>query len=302
MSFNIKRVYHSLTEVIKQIETKPYNKLYNNKDDYNQFNYIKASHRKDFDFTQTESLTEALNIAKLGWKKGKDIIEKLTKEHEDAFVKLFPRQDFDMQLQSSETGEIVNVEAAIQNLPENMFTFYQDEEKLRKLQSGKLQRIIISGEIPWYIDSDTIFNRGSIISSMIHIMELYGFRTELWLCHIREGHYNSNEFVKYFYRIKSFDSNLDLGLLAFVSAHPSMIRRINFALLEQEENNDVINHICQSSYGHCKDLSEEEIKEFGGGLNYGNIYFEMLHDNKTFIKLLEETKVKIQQHFTSIKI
>lgn len=295
MAFEIKRIYNSLTEVIKQIETKPYNKLYNN-----NRNYCKHSEAKNFEFTQTESLKNALDLAKLGWKKGKDIIEKLTKEHEDAFVKLFPRQDFDLQLQSGIFGEIVNVEAAIQNLPENMFTFHQDEEKLRKLQNGKLQRIIISGEIPFYINADTIFNRGSIISSMIHIMELYGFRTELWLCHVRKGNYN--EYVKYFYKLKNFDGDLDLGLLAFVSAHPSMIRRINFALLEQEENKDVINNICERHYGHCKDLSDIEIKEFGGGLNYGNIYFEMLHDNKDFKRLLEETKVKIQEHFTTIKI
>lgn len=296
MSFFIKRTYNSLTEVIKQIETKPYNKLFTN---YNH--YLKRSDAKNFEFTQSESLVDALNILKAGWKKGKDIIEKLTKEHEDAFVKLFPRQDFDLQLQPEISGEIVNVEATIMNLPENMLSFHQDEEKLRKLQSGKLQRIIISGEIPHHIDADTIFNRGAIISSMINIMELYGFRTELWLCHIRTG-FNKNESVQYFYKIKPFDNNLDLGLLAFVSAHPSMIRRINFALLEQEENDDVINNICRNCYGLCTDLNEKEIKEFGGDLNYGNIYFEKLSNNKPFVNLLEETKVKIQQHFTSIKI
>ena len=74
MSFFIKRTYNSLTEVIKQIETKPYNKLFIN---YNH--YLKYSDAKNFEFTQSESLVDALNILKTGWKKGKDIIEKLTK-------------------------------------------------------------------------------------------------------------------------------------------------------------------------------------------------------------------------------
>lgn len=291
---HIKRVYNSLHEIIHQIETKPYHKLVEDE-------LQRHSFTGNFSFTETHSLKDALVLAKQGWKKGRDIISKLTKEHEDAFVKLFPKQDFEIQLQASEAGEIVNVDAAIQNLPESMFHFHTDEEKMRKLAAGKMQRILISGSLPFYIKADTVFNRGAIVSSMINIMELYGFRTELWICWPIEAY---GTFVKYYVRIKRFDGDLDLGLLAFATCHPSMTRRIMFAMLEQETEHDwVIWEYVNKNYGTVIDLNEEEILNFGGGLaGYGNIYFESLFGNQGFTDLLNNTKVKIQQHFTSIKI
>lgn len=290
MSFTIQHKYDSLTKLLKQLKSKPYNKLLDRR----------ASQQINFEFTQTENFEEAISIAESGWKKGKDIISKLTKEHENSFIKLFPKQDFDIQLQPSESGEIVNVNAAIQNLPESMFHFYQDEEKLKKLQCGKMQRIIVCIACSANIDSDTIFNRGAIISSMINIMELYGFRTELWIYHGAIS-FNRIDTIEHFTKIKSFDKDLDLGLLAFTTTHPSYLRRLIFALDEQE-NDEVIKSICKMGYGYPINLSDNKIKNFGGDLVYGNIYFEKLDYNKKFVDLLKDTKTKIEEHFTKIKI
>lgn len=300
---NIKRIYNSLEQCLKQIETKPFNEKLQS--------YDRASITGDYTFTETKNLEEAISLARYGWPKGRDIIKELSIKHESIFHKIFPQQDFELKINSSEEGEVVNMDNYLSGQPDDMLSYGQDEERIKKLANAKMQRIIISGEISCNVAADTIFNRGCIISSMINIMEIYGFRTELWLCHVRKGgsfyrNKGIEHWIKYFYKLKNFDEDLNLNNLAFAACHPSMIRRLNFALLEQEEdNNDLIPYFIHNAYGRCCDLSSDEISyEFGSKEfnNYGNIYFEWIGHNKTFKQLLEETEIKIKEHFTSIKI
>lgn len=289
----LKRIYKSLEEALKQIEDQ--SKYHPNlKDPFHRQSVTGA-----YSFTETKSIEEAIDLARYGWPKGKEIIKKLTKDHENLFHKLFPSQDFDIKITNDHEGEVVNMDNYLSGQPEDMMTFGQDEERIKKLSSGKMQRIIVYADIAAYISTDAVFNRGAIISSMINIMELYGFRTELWAY---QSSYIGDNHSAYIFKLKNFDEDLDLNKLSFVFCHPSMTRRIQFALLEQEENGHFwVSH----NYGYPKDISSDKIlSEFGSKetLNYGNIYFECLTCNKTFKQLLDGTELKLKEHFTSIKI
>ena len=292
----ITRTFDSLEQALVKIETEPYNK-----------DLLSANSRSsvtgDFEFTQTNSLPEAIALARNGWPLGNEIISKLTKEHSEMFIKLFPKQDWAIQLLPDVAGETINMDAVLTGQPETMMHFDVDQEKLQKNQAGKMQRIIIDTEFPWFIKPDTIFNRGAIVCSMINTMELSGFRTELWVTNCRHSiNADVNSRVTYYYKIKSFDEDLNLNKLSFVACHPSMLRRIQFALLEQEPYDYIPAAYIYSGYGVPADITKEEIEKFGGELQYGNIYFEKLDDNRDFATLLADTKVKIEKHFSTIKI
>lgn len=295
---NIKRVYNSLEHCLKQVENKDlYSKILKN----NQ----RASITGDYTFTETKNLEEAISLCRFGWPKGKDIIKDLSIKHENIFHKIFPQQDFELKITSSEEGEIVNMDNYLSGQPDDMMSYGQDEDKIRKLANAKMQRIIVLGNYSSGISADTIFNRGCIIASMINIMEIYGFRTELWVCRkVLDLGYKHT--AKYFFRLKNFDEDLNLNNLSFAICHPSFLRRLCFAIMEQEESNEIIrDFVNHGGYGMPTDLDSNEILNEFGSLdfnNYGNIYFEKINGNKTFKQLLDETEVKIKEHFTTIKV
>lgn len=295
--------FQSLSEIVQRLKTQKRNNAL----------HVYECHSLKVDgsfnaFSQTKTIEEAFTLATFGWKEGRNIITKLTKEYNDVILKLFPTQEWSTILNPSISGEIVNIEAALTNQPETMLHFAEDEEKVQLLSSGKMQRIIVNAGFTSAINVDTIFNRGAIIGCIINSMELAGFRTELYMTHPRVGDWGNGDIrVTYNTKIKSFNEDLDLGLLAFCLCHPSVNRRLIFGLLEQEREDWIIDKIVHCNYGRSSDLfSEDEIinfcSAFGANFSYGNIYFNIIKCNRPFEELLTEAKRVVQKHFTQIII
>jgi len=289
-------IFDSVEEALRKIETSQYNPH------IPEANRI-SNQEHSVVFTQTRSLKEAICLARTGWDKGENIITALTKQYFDAFNKLFPQQDWSKNLNPDVAGEVINMEAVLSNQPETMLHFQDDYEKTQKLSSAKMQRIIVNIAVNSNINSDSIFNRGSIVTSMINCMELSGFRTELWICDFTATIRTNNPYqCKYYFRIKSFDEDLNLKKFSFAVCHPSMLRRVCFALYEQEPEDEILHGMVNKSYGTSINMTPDEIKNFAGELQYGNIYFELLDHNMNFNQLLVHTKTKIRDHFLSIKV
>jgi hypothetical protein len=220
------REYKNLGEVLGVIE--------NSKSDCPKS--VRASIQGDNDFTQTESLEHAIKLARRGWPTGLGTIHKLYKQYEKIFADYFPEQDYSQEVKHVVTGEVVDMDKYLIGDPEHMMRY--EENTLATRAGTKLQRVIFQSAYNCNILPQTVFIRGALAVALVGALESSGFRTELIARFvISDGNYNSQNLIVVDIPIKAFDESPDFDRVAFIFAHPSMLRRLCFGIYEEEKQN-----------------------------------------------------------------
>jgi len=262
------------------------------------------SRNGNLSFTGTRSWADCLSMINAGWPEGRDTVYRFTQEYGAIWAKFFPNKDYSDVLKPDITGSVPNIAAYIAGEPECMFEFFRDEEQERLIAGCKLQRIIICGNASAYIKAEVIYQFGSLIAALVNSMEMAGFSVELWIVWKSK---RDNQQVEYFCPLKKFQERLDIDKLAFSLAHPSMLRRIIFSLIEQE-NDSVVNSFILSGlggYGSPVNLDREEIMKFGtegGGpaMIHGNMYFKFVDGNYNLEQLANNCTCVVKEHYKEV--
>lgn len=151
-------------------------------------------------------------------------------------------------LSRSVTGAFPNVGAYLAGAPNSMY-------RVSKKQTGTRPYVHLYLPIGYsaFIRAETAFDKGCAMVALVDALETAGCRVKVTL--LEMGMYVSQRMVMRF-QVKDYGSKLDIDQIIFTAAHPAMLRRIIFALLERSPYAPVRQTTRQGGYGRPVDAIE----------------------------------------------
>jgi len=142
-------------------------------------------------------------------------------------------------------GYQASVPRYLQGIPTNMIAQKKVVQKQRVITLNK----DMNYNCGW--DTEDIINESAKALAIIKKIESSGTRVNLNLCWVAESATGKQK-VGCKIRLKNADERLNVSKMAFVMAHPSMLRRMLFRWLEV--NPDVVDNSYTWGYGHPYDI------------------------------------------------
>lgn len=191
---------------------------------------FRSSESEDYRFTRSRSWEHCIELAEHG-------CPATTQAVESASVKVTfeagPTWDY------APVGAFPCIPGYAAGVPENMFVPLDDGASNVK----PIVRIAVNIVCSAWVDAQDIINRGAAVIALIDKIQGEGQRVELIaFCHI-EG--RGNDRVIASVTVKRPEEPVDMDRIGFALAHPSMLRRAMFRVVEC---------VCPyylSRYGHC---------------------------------------------------
>ena len=180
-----------------------------------------ASEAGSAEFTETESLEEALALARFGWHEGLNTLVNMVEAVKRALdLKLEARRTF-----HDYVGFAPDVKAYLEgsplsmvnkpNPPREKFTIYMNTSC-----DGSARR-------------ERIYARGAVVLAVAEVLEMMGYLVDLRLFELsfvdKDVHFSE-------FRLKAPDERVNLAKMHFPLCHPSWVRRLNFRLIETSPN------------------------------------------------------------------
>lgn len=200
--------FQNITELVHFIETKEI---------YPNFTRPSSIYR-NYSFTGTESFEEAKDLLLHGWEHGTIEIKRRV-EARNTGVMLKQKTVYDV------AGYQCSVPRYLQGIPTNMIN------KKSIPQKNKVITINKCCSYSALVDRKTIIEESVKVLQLVNRMEKQGYRVNL---NVLFGNVKRNiSVIKV--RIKSSSQKLNIKQTAFPLVHPSMLRRIIFAVWERSE-------------------------------------------------------------------
>lgn len=205
---------------------------------------------------QTENLEEALNLYEKGWSIS-DEIDSLSSPIYTELSLQIEREDINYDV----NGNYIDIARFADGEPEcwGVFTPTIVETAGR----SRILKVIVCVTASAWVSSEVMKTKGILAATTVKLLEYAGYRCEVVAYDCRTNNrYDSNnrerlETFKIF-PIKKADQFLDESRMAFAMAHPSMLRRICFAIDERYNSND---RVKMQFYTQCE----------GGHHGYGQV-------------------------------
>lgn len=184
-----------------------------------------ASETGSYTFTGTDNMDEAKTLLVHGYDAPLKNIEKglkansVNKKFKD-IPKVRPRNNV--------VGVVPHVPNSLLGLPESMINLEKTTNKV------KVVSINYDMSISCSYSTEDIEKSGTILLSIINLLELRGYRVELNV--IAFSGQNSNELAIVKVKVKDYRQPLDLLKCCFPLVHPSFFRRLGFRWLETVPN------------------------------------------------------------------
>lgn len=186
-------------------------------------------------FTGCHKFDDAIKLVEKGWPEGLKRFQKITESMEVNLGRL----QTDFTLEWDVAGDMVDVGAFVEGVPEHMIRFPQDE----KVGRGKVVEIAVDLAANWTISTDTFFRRGAVICGLIDHFILQGYGVEV-LGFFAVSYFGGIGAVGF--PIRRAGELVDMDRLAYCLAHASMYRRLCFSAMEEHLG---INKGTDSGYG-----------------------------------------------------
>lgn len=234
--------FDSLTEVARYIDYTPRTKIFRD----TKSNSSDRAEKQGGTWFGTTCLTEALYLLKYGWdEKTKEMQEILDKPSisQQQFVKSF-------------YNDVLGFQALVPNylmgLPKSMVN-----SRMRPVKS-KIIDLCATNNYSCKYSAKEIFENAIRQVLVVNSLESKGYRVNLSVANFSRS-FNGEITNIISTRIKRSDERLNLSKLSFALIHPSMFRRIYFALFERL---DVFaSKYYTSDYGYGQAMRYEQIKE-----------------------------------------
>lgn len=235
--------YKSISDVIDFIEnTEPWESFRMRRGGYGSID-------GSYSFTQTHNFDEAFMLLKSGWEEG---TKKLKNKLETKVKSVSTKQKTVYDV----AGFQCSVPRYLQGIPTNMIN--------KKTISQKNKVITINKNVSYScgVKAEQITNECAKVLELVNNLENNGCRVNLNIIigtTVAREHHSYGDYVKIC--IKQSSQKLNLKQIAFPIMHPSMLRRIFFALMERFEEGD---NFAAVGYGKpvnlIKDLPKEMFK------------------------------------------
>lgn len=201
-----------------------------------------SSKNGSFSFTQTKNFDEAVNLLTKGWTdKTEQIVSKMKT------IK-FSKNEMKEISKFDVAGYQCCVPRYLQGVPDSMIA------KKKIPQKQKIVKLTKSVGYNCGVPADTIFENSVKAFKLIEALEKNGQRCELTVNWVTA---RFSERVEVYLKLKSPNERLNVSKMAFPMCHPSMLRRIMFAVLERlDDVNIEFNNGYGRSITNTKELSE----------------------------------------------
>jgi hypothetical protein len=173
------------------------------------------------DWYGTHDFNEAVATMEHGWAEGLDKVKRLS----DALVNTVSNLIEIPEIRYEVEGMDFDIASVLRNEPESWYRF---ENETRENENHKQLKIVYNVSTSSGISKDMMTARGAAVCALIELLEMAGYRLELWVNWTTQADdtFNANVLVK------SYSQPLDMARVAFAMAHASMLRRIMFNVVE----------------------------------------------------------------------
>ncbi len=178
-----------------------------------------SSLRKAKDWSGNVTYAQAVNLAEFGWPEGRELISDVTCDMKPENVEVQQQ----MTTQIDVAGAYPIVALAVAGEPAHMVDIQQAET------SHKIIRVVVSISNPARIDPEALIANGGAVVSYVAALEGAGWSCEIWT------HFDTRTGGNLFRTqvcIKRAGDLLDLDRVGFCLAHPAMLRKLMFRMLE----------------------------------------------------------------------
>ena len=227
--------FETITELVHFIETnEPYENFLNRETGC-------ASLSGSYESTQTNNFKEAKDLLLHGWEHGtKEIKRQVDVKQTGVFTK--QKNVYDV------VGYQCSVPRYLQGIPTNMIN---SKPVLQKNKVITINKMICYG---YNVDKKTIIKESVKVLQLVNRLEKQGYRVNL---NVIFGTFDKNQVITKV-KVKNASQRLNIKQVAFPLIHPSMLRRIIFAVLERSK--ECSNRGFELGYGLVMDI--ETIKQY----------------------------------------
>ena len=201
----------------------------------------KREGREAKEFYGTRTFGDAVQTAISGWDEGRDAIGSGV-EFAKAKQATFKRPDWEYGV----AGQRACVPSYCAGVPNHMV--WMDDTSNRNAMP--IVKIYADIGATASTNASAMIRKGSAIVALIDQIEQSGQRVELIACQRTDTKGYEHDEQRIFITVKRADEVLDLDRIAFALAHPSMLRRVCFRIMEFTFNEYV------SCYGRVKDFDD----------------------------------------------
>lgn len=175
----------------------------------------------------TSSLDEAVTMGTDGWTEIRPEIEDMFRNMEE-HINMAIGDVFQTVMNYS--GDSVDMDRYLMGDPECMMDYVVEPSG----RMGRVVRVLVNGAASCGVEADQIKHRGVVACALIDVLAKLGVGVEVWL---ESATLDSHTGEKHSQLSKLHDSEerLDINNLMFALAHPSMLRRVGFSVLEQTQ-------------------------------------------------------------------
>lgn len=246
----------SWDEFLSDLKHKPHLAAWKNK---------QASISATEDFSGSKSYAHSMELAEHGCAMTREAI------HEASFKVLSEALP---EWETAPVGVFACIPAYAAGVPEDMFTPSEWGNPVPK----PIVRIVVNVGASCHVDAGDIINRGAAILALIDRVQATGQRVEL----VAELHGRSADDTFLFsVTVKRPEEPVDLDRIAYAIAHPSMLRRSFFRVMEFTVPYRV------SGYGNATDLKDH--------LTGKDVYIKSMLSDTSGFNSREKARAKIEQ-------
>ena len=224
----------------------------------------------------------ANELASRGWKEG---LAKMAKVR--SLVELPDQSDRSIQAQPffSDEGDEVDIDRYLAGEPECMIQFTPELTP----SYGRVAKIIVNLAASCGVKSGTMYRRGAAACILIDALESAGVRCEVWVLPKTSSSGGDSFHTRVL--VKRPDEHVEADRMAFMLAHPAVMRRLGFRLMEQQ--GPPWGDFTHAAYGTPADIPSKE-REEEGTIYFGRQYSAYKNDadmvrevNRLLAKYLE---------------
>jgi len=220
----------------------------------------------------TRTFGDAVQTAISGWDEGRDAIGSGV-EFAKAKQASFKRPDWEYGV----AGQRACIPSYCAGVPNHMV--WMDDTSSRNAMP--IVKIYADIGATSHTSTNAMTRKGSAIVALVDQIEQSGQRVELIACQRSDTKGYEYDEQRIFITVKRADEVLDLDRIAFALAHPSMLRRVCFRIMEFTFNEYV------SGYGRVKDFDD---------LPADAMYIPPMYGDKGYYTM-EDALDTVQQHW-----
>ena len=172
---------------------------------------------------RTKSLAQAVQVARTGWSEARPEIDKVLGQVQEQVGERFAKE---CRVQISLAGGAVHMGRFIAGRPDCMVGF----KRQPSTRHGRIVRIVYDYGANGNTDAGEMLKRGAIIAVLVDTLATLGLSVELTgETTVKVGDKGTHTTL-----VKLHDARepLDINALGYAIAHPSMLRRLTFAVRE----------------------------------------------------------------------